>query len=331
MLPPMHGSSARARQFLVVASVLVGGCGSAGEATEPTPSAAPVAASTDEATWTSLLVAGPVEVAARDRVADHGGASAALLRVTNRGERPLLLDLRSVERVIGPSLEAALRLPLSDAQRAGLAEISALTQVPAGGSVVYGVALGACEESDAAAFGGLLVALDDGRSLELTGDGAHAPLRCGAASAPAGVVWVGAEAALAGEPTVPTAYREGLPELLRAAAVTTEGEVHLGALSYDARPIERWRYDACVASGTCPAREVPQPPGSLFAPAVGMSQAGATAFCSARSLRPMTEAEQAASVEPGRPLLTDAPAGVVTTAFRCARDEGEGAAEAAAP
>lgn len=330
MLTPMRGAASWARLLSAIVSVALGACGgSGGQGADPPTAESIPAPGAAEPTWASLLVAGPLELAARDLVVERAGRMAVLVRVTNRGERPLLLDLRSVDRVVGPDVEAGLRLPLSDAQRTGLAEISALTQVPAGGSVVYGVALAAaCEAGDALAYGGVLVALDEGRTLELTADGATAPVRCTPAAAPAGVVWVEGRAALAGEPMAVAAFAEGLPALLRAAAVSPEGDVALGELSYDARPIERWRYDACVAGGTCPARERPQPPGSLFAPAVGMTDAAASAFCAARSLRAMTAAEAAASVEPGRVLLADAPEGLVATGFRCARDE---PAEPAAP
>ncbi len=326
MLTRMRAACSRLGVLPAIASVVLAGCGSGATDRQDPPARQedPVAPPTTEASWSSLFVAGPIELAARDHVADHAGIGSMLIRLTNRGDRPLLLDLRSVERVVAPHAPAGVRLPLSEAQRVALGRISALTQIEAGGVLVYGVALGqACDDGAEIELGGAMVALDEERTLEIDGDGARTTLRCAALPAPAGVLWVEGHAALVGEPTAPTAFREGLPELLRAATVSSEGEVQLRAHSYDARPIERWRYDACVATGECPARQTEQPPGTLRAPAVGMTAAGVLAFCAARSLRPMTAEEVAASVEPGRPLLIDAPEGVTAAGFRCARDEAD--------
>lgn len=295
------------------------------------PSAPPTTAAfvpgEPEPAWIPVVSAGLLQVDVRDRLVSHEGGSGLLLRVVNHAETPVLVDLRSAERVIGPDVPAALRLPLSEAQRSELSSISALAQVGSVAPATYAVAFApaACDGARDVALGGILVALDDVRTLELVADGANARVSCAApTAAPAGTMWVAGSGALTAAATSAEEFAAVDDPLLRAASVTQAADVALLPFSYDARPVERWRYDACVSLGRCPARVLPQPPGSIRAPAVGMTPAGVEAFCQARSLRSLSPEETAAVSDLGRALVdpgdhTD----LVVTGFRCARSESQ--------
>ena len=294
-----------------------------GCATEP-PSSPPFRAPEPAPAWTPVASAAQLEILARDRLATRGEQPAVVFRVTNHGEQAILVDLRDLGRVVRPEAEAAPRLPLSDAQVAELSEISALTQIRAGSSITYAVAyaLGPCEGTTTVPLGGVLVALDGDRTLELVADGARTPLAClPPGELPAGTTWVSGDSPLSASGRSPADFAEGLPELLRGTSVTGAADVALLPFSFDARPVERWRYDACVATGACPARVVAQPPGSIHAPAVGMTGAGVAALCAARGLRPLTPEEIASVADPARPLIDDPRPEVVTAGLRCARTE----------
>lgn len=275
-----------------------------------------------EPTWTTV-VAGRLEIAVRDRLASHGAETGVVVRLTNHGEQPLLLDLRDVDRVPHLDVEPATRVPLGEARTAELAEVSGLTSIAGSASVTYAVPTMPpdCEGTRTAAFGGVLYALDGDRTIEIVADGASAPLSCAAPlDAPEGTSWVSGHAPFTAA-AASDDFGAGLPELIRAASVTGAADVALLPFSFDARPVERWRYDACVAAGVCPARAVVQPPGSIRAPAVGMTQAGVEAFCAHRGLRALTSDEVQAVADPGRPLVAGGPPDVVVTGLRCARTE----------
>lgn len=307
-----------------VALLIAAGCGT--EAPPPsTTAAATTAESAPQARWLPV-VPGRLEVSVRERLGHREGGDGVVFRLTNHGDVPLLVDLRHLGRVLRPDAPSALRLPLSAEQIAELSSVSALAQVQPAQSITYAVAFaaGPCEGTRTVALGGTLTAMDDGRTIEIVADGAQAALSCDAPmAAPAGTTWVTAEGALASAGAEADAFGAGLPDLIRAAAVSGSADVALLPFSYDALPIERWRYDACVSLGRCPERAMAQPPGSIRAPAVGMTSAGVEAFCATRSLRAPSAAEAEAIADPARALLTaDAP-DVVTSGFRCARSVGE--------
>lgn len=317
---------------LLIATLILSACGSSAETASPAPSPGPpdpppAPAGAPLEHWTRVAVAGPLELQVRDRLAERDGQAGVVFRLHDHGDAPLLADLRSTARVVRPGAPSTLRLPLSDAQVSELSMISALTQVRPDAPATYAVPIepAACEITRSVPLGGVLVALDDTRTVELVADGVEAELSCAAPTpAPSGTMWVTDAGELAAAGTSTEAFATIADPLLRAAAVDPAAGVALLPFSYDARPVERWRYDACVSLGRCPARLVPQPPGSIRAPAVGMSREGVEAFCATRSLRAPTDEEIAAVRDPGRALIVP-PAGVdaVSIGLRCARSESD--------
>lgn len=311
------------RTRVLVALSIATACGS--PAAPSTQAAVPELASAPEATWIDVGVAGRLELVVRAEPAPHEGDTGLVFRVTNHGDAPILADLRSLDRVVRPDAPAGVRLPLSDEQTSRLLEISALVSIDPERSITYAVPF-ACEGAESVALGGTLTTFDNGRVLTLVADGASATVSCAATTAaPPGTIWVSGSAALEGTPRAADAFTADFPTLLRGASIAPSADVSLLAFSYDARPIERWRYDACVSLDHCPARTIAQPPGSIGAPAVGMSLAGAQAFCETRSLRAMSPLETASVGDQARALLdSDAP-DLVTAGFRCARTEADSA------
>ena len=273
--------------------------------------------------WSNVATAGRLDVAVRDRLGSRTEGTGAVFRLTNRGDDPLLVDLRSLRRVVRIDPAAEVQLPLAPAQVEELSAISALTQIAPGASITYAVPF-ACEGDTEVAIGGRLNALDGGRTVELVVDAARATLACDAPSpVPVDTMWVSATTDFRAAGARAEDFSADMPPMVRAASISGVGDVALLPFSYDALPIERWRYDACARLGTCPTRIVAQPPGSLRAPAVGMDAAGVAAFCGARDSRPLSEAEVARVADPARALVTaDAP-DVVVAGFRCARNENE--------
>ena len=273
----------------------------------------------------SVVRSGGLHVAVHTRFVQHGVGTGLLFRITNEGERAVLVDLRDVDRVIRAGAAGALHMPLSDAQRGELAESSALTPVRPGETALYGVAFDRthCFSMQTAVLGGVLVALDGDRAIELVADGAEVEIPClsHVAPFPAEASWVDAHAPFAAAAPSASDYAADLPELVRAASVATSADVSLLPFSYDPRPIERWRYDACVALGRCAVRVVAQPPGSIARPAVGMAPPGVAAFCESRGLRALSSEETALVADPARPLLESDVMDVVLAGFRCARTE----------
>jgi hypothetical protein len=256
---------------------------------------------------------------------DHEGTLGMRVRVTNRSEDPLLADLRSADRVIGAG-EPRVRMPLSEAQRGELSLISALTSIGPHEVIEYAVPLpdaDACEGTRHVALSGVLVLFDGDRISELIADGTDVSIPCTTTPEPLapGTPWVGAEVPTAAAARTLESFGEELAPLVRAASVDPEADIALLAFSYDARPIERYRYDACVALGRCPARTIAQPPGSLQTPAVGMSWEGAEAFCATRGLHVASEPERRIIADPSRMLVTGNAAAVVLSGFACVRPE----------
>jgi hypothetical protein len=275
-----------------------------------------------EATFERIANAAPLRVELRTQLASRAGESALVLRVTNESDRPLLVDLRDVDRVVSAS-SPALRLPLSDAQRDELDLISALNELRPGRSLSYATPFvrEPWDGSRTVHLGGVLVALDGDRVIELVADGADAQVSCDEPTAlPPGAIWVAGHAPFTAAARDVAAFATDLPSLVRAASVGGTADVALLAFSYDPLPIERWRYDACVSTGSCPARAVAQPPGSIQRPAVGMDTAGVAAFCATRALRSPADAELAVMGDAPRPLI-DAGDGIIRGGFRCARSE----------
>ncbi len=263
----------------------------------------------------------------RERAVTRPDGIGVAFRLTNHGDDSLLVDLRSEERVVRPGAEPALALPLTPAQVAELREVSSLSAIAHDQSISYAVAIDGCTGERTVSLGGSLIAVDGMRTIELVADGAHGHLVCDAPTPPpAGTIWVRDGGPTLAEGRAPESFTEDFATMLRAAAVRSADDIALLPFSYDARPIERWRYDACVSLGTCPARVVAQPPGSITAPAAGMTTAGVEAFCAARSLRALTPEELAAVRDPGRALVSGDDGAVVTAGFRCARSESEPAA-----
>lgn len=320
MLPPVRGGA-------LALFLLATACGTGTSApSEPPPSEQAAEAAV---TWFTIVAASHVEVQVQDRLAIHGSGTGALFRIANHGETALLVDLRGAARVIAPDAPAALRLPLSDAQRSELAESSGLSQVLAGQSIIYGVPFAppACTGHRRVAIGGVLDALDQERTVELVADGADALFSCDAPiAAPTETHWVAAAGDLTAAGRRPEDFAEDMPAMLRAASVTGSAEVSLLPFSFDARPIERWRYDACVSLARCPERALPQPPGSIHASALGMSSAGAEAFCQARSLHALTPEQAQAVADPAPARVPADVPDLVVSGFRCARSESEATA-----
>jgi hypothetical protein len=299
-----------------LASLLLLACGA------PPPSVTPTVV--PEPADVMVATAAPLRLQVRTRLVSREGEPGLLFRITNESTRALLVDLRDVDRVVRASDGDALRLPLSDEQVSELSEISALREVRPGRSIAYATPFdgAACDGSRTVRLGGVLVALDGDRVIELVADGVEVSVSCEPPSAIlSGASWVATTAPFAAEGRAPASFAEGLPDLVRAASVSDGADVSLLAFSYDPRPIERWRYDACVSLGRCSVRVVPQPPGSIQRPAVGMDAAGTTAFCESRGMRTPSEAETTAIGDPPRALLESAPDGVVTGGFRCVRAE----------
>jgi hypothetical protein len=321
MLAPMRRRSALLALGLVA-------CGSPSEAPPSSPTPPPDTA----VHWQTLLATPQVEVAVRREPALREAETGLVMRITRRDDptslgpaAPILVDLRDRTRVIGPEPAPGPHLPLSDAQRAELGRTSTLAAL--GDALTYAVpvALPACTGERVIPLGGVLAMLDDVRVIEVTGDGAELRIPCDATPLPleAGTPWVTGSAPFAAAGRDPTDLASDLPPLLQAASLGG-GEVALLSFSYDARPIERFRYDACVASERCPAREAPQPPGSLRAPAVGMTWAAADAFCATRGLHVASAEQRAAIGEPPRPLVEGDDATIVRSGFRCAAVETSG-------
>ncbi len=273
-----------------------------------------------------LLVEVPLGLAARE------GTPGLRVRLTNRSDAPLLADLRSSDRVIGVegvsgSRPGGARMPLTADQRAELALVSALTSIPAGGAVEYAVPLPAlapdCEGVRRIPLSGVLIVLDGDRVTELAADGVEVEVPCEASPAPlrSGTPWVAERVPMAAPDRPYETFGEELAPLVRAASVDPTAEIALLSFSYDPRPIERFRYDACVALGRCPARSVGQPAGSLHAPAVGMTWEGAEAFCVTRGLHVASAGERQAIADPSRELVTGDPSTIVLAAFSCVHAE----------
>lgn len=262
----------------------------------------------------------------RERAASRPDGIGVVFRLTNHGDDSLLADLRTQERVVRPDAEPALALPLTPAQVAELRAVSSLSAIAHDQSISYAVAIEGCAGERTVSLGGTLTAVDGLRTIELVADGARGHLACDAPTPPPmGTVWVrGGGSTLAGG-RARESFTDDFATMLRAASVRSADDIALLPFSYDARPIERWRYDACVSLGTCPARTIAQPPGSIAASAVGMTSAGAETFCAARSLRALTAEELAAVGDPGRALVTSDDPAVVTAGFRCARSETDAA------
>jgi hypothetical protein len=257
---------------------------------------------------------------------DREGTIGLVFRVTNRSEASLLADLRSVDRVIGVG-PAAPHMPLTEAQRGELSLVSALTSLTPGETITYAVPAGAldpsCDGERHLSVSGVLVVLDGDRVAELIADGTEVAIPCAApieARAP-GTIWVADRVPMLAEDRALETFADELAPLVRAASVDPETEIALLAFSYDARPIERFRYDACVALGRCPARSVPQPSGSLHTPAVGMSWEAADAFCVTRGLHVASEPERLVIRDASRALVPGDPSTLVRSGFACVRPE----------
>lgn len=291
------------------------------EAPAPPPAVSAIAVQAIVST-PRLLVEVPIALV------DRGGTTGLRVRVTNRSDAPLLADLRSVDRVIGVGGvgEARPRMPLTEAQRAELSLISALTSILPHATVEYAVPLAldpACEGQRHVTLSGVLAIFDGDRVSELIADGTDVALPCSITPEPLphGTVWVAQTVPFVAEARAIETFADELAPLVRAASVDPEADIALLPFSYDPRPIERFRYDACVALGRCPERSVAQPPGSLHTPAVGMTWAAADTFCATRGLHVASEPERQVIADQSRALVTGDASALVTSGFACVRPE----------
>ena len=305
---------------------LVMACGTAAEQPQsPSPRTEPVAP-VEELPRETIFATARILLEVPLALVQRDGVTGLRFRVTNRSDAPLLADLRSADRVVG-TRPPRVHMPLSDAQRSELSLISSLTSIAPGATVEYAVPLASfdpsCEGERRVALAGVLIVIDGDRTSELVADGASVAIPCDRRvdALQAGTIWVAEDAPITAESRALSSFAEGMAPLVRGASIDPGAPIALLAFSYDPRPIERFRYDACVELGRCPARAIPQPPGSLHAPAVGMTWEAADAFCVSRGLRVASEAERNAIADPSRELVSGDARTTVLAGFSCARAE----------